>query len=381
MAQGLSTVHILGAGPTGSLAALALAESNQRVVLHDPLPVESLTARSRAYAITHSSRRLLQNLELWQSLHEELIPFELLDLRDQSVNQRVLFRLNDLPAGHQMHGGIGWILDHGPLMQSLFNRLQNHSDVELFLGDPSPKPGPNDLVVAADGPGSPTRESWGIGRWQHNYRQGCLTAKVAMRGVGEKKAFELFRSEGPLAVLPLGHGNFQVVWSAPLHKCRQRCELSRSGFLDQLAAILPSGLEPDRLLDRPRAFPQQLMLAHRLSSGRGVLIGEAGHRCHPVGGQGLNLCWRDVETLLQSVRCGGSPSSIAKRYGRQRWLDLLLVGLSTDLLVRLFSNRSRLLLPIRGLAIGLLALNSTLRKLSLRAMSDGPMQLMRVLPD
>ena len=254
MAQGLSTVHILGAGPTGSLAALALAESNQRVVLHDPLPVESLTARSRAYAITHSSRRLLQNLELWQSLHEELIPFELLDLRDQSVNQRVLFRLNDLPAGHQMHGGIGWILDHGPLMQSLFNRLQNHSDVELFLGDPSPKPGPNDLVVAADGPGSPTRESWGIGHWQHNYRQGCLTAKVAMRGVGEKKAFELFRSEGPLAVLPLGHGNFQVVWSAPLHKCRQRCELSRSGFLDQLAAILPSGLEPDRLLDRPRAF-------------------------------------------------------------------------------------------------------------------------------
>ena len=69
MAQGLSTVHILGAGPTGSLAALALAESNQHVVLHDPLPVESLTARSRAYAITHSSRRLLQNLELWDCLN------------------------------------------------------------------------------------------------------------------------------------------------------------------------------------------------------------------------------------------------------------------------------------------------------------------------
>ena len=381
MAQGLSTVHILGAGPTGSLAALALAENHQPVVLHDPLSVERLTARSRAYAITHSSRRLLQKLELWNRLLEDLIPFELLDLRDQSINRRVLFRLSDLPAGHQAHGGIGWILDHGPLMQSLLNRLRNHPGVELFLGNPSPTPGPNDLVVAADGPGSPTRASWGISHWQHDYRQGCLTAKVAMRGVGEKKAFELFRSEGPLAVLPLGHGNFQVVWSAPLHLCRQRCELSRSGFLDQLAAILPPGLEPDRLLDRPRAFPQQLILAHRLSSGRGVLIGEAGHRCHPVGGQGLNLCWRDVETLLQSVRAGGSPASIARRYGRRRWIDLLLVGLSTDLLVRLFSNRNRLLLPFRGLAIGLLALNSTLRKLSLRAMSDGPMQLMRVLPD
>ena len=381
MAQGLSTVHVLGAGPTGSLAALALAENNQRVVLHDPLPVESLKARSRAYAITHSSRRLLQRLELWNSLLEDLIPFDLLDLRDLSINKRVLYNLNDLPACNRAHGGIGWILDHGPLMQVLLNRLKIHPGIELFLGNSSPVPGSNDLVVAADGPGSPTRGSWGISCWQHNYRQGCLTAKVAIRGVGEKKAFELFRSEGPLAVLPLGKGNFQVVWSGPLHKCRQLCELSRSGFLDQLAAILPPGLEPDRLLDRPRAFPQQLMLAHRLSSGRGVLIGEAGHRCHPVAGQGLNLCWRDVETLVQSVRGGGSPSSIARRYGRQRWMDLLLVGLSTDLLVRLFSNRNRLLLPFRGLVIGLLALSSTLRKLSLRTMSDGPVQLIRVLPD
>ena len=381
MVQGLQTVHILGAGPTGSLTALALAKNNQRVVLHDPLPTDDLTTRSRAYAITHSSRRLLQKLNLWHCLAEDLIPFDLLDLRDQSVQWKVLFQLNDLPAGHRIHGGIGWILDHGPLMRLLFSCLQIHPNVELFLGVPPPDPGPDDLIVAADGPGSPTRKSWGIGHWRHTYRQGCLTVKVAIRGIGEKKAFELFRSEGPLAILPLGQGNFQVVWSAPLYRCRERCELSSGGFLDQLAAILPTGLEPDRLLDRPRAFPQELMLAHRLSSGRGVLIGEAGHRCHPVGGQGLNLCWRDVETLLQSVTRGGSPSSIARRYGRQRWMDLLLVGLSTDLLVRLFSNRSRVLLPFRSIAIGLLALNSTLRKLSLRAMSDGPMQLMRVLPD
>ena len=112
-----------------------------------------------------------------------------------------------------------------------------------------------------------------------------------------------------------------------------------------------------------------------------MLIGEAGHRCHPVGGQGLNLCWRDVEGLLRAVERGGSATTIARRYGMSRWLDVLQVGVATDLLVRVFSNRQPLLLPLRRFALLLLKQFSGLRQLSLRAMSDGPMQLWRALPN
>jgi 2-octaprenyl-6-methoxyphenol hydroxylase len=213
------------------------------------------------------------------------------------------------------------------------------------------------------------------------YRQGCLTAKVVLRGLAQDRACELFRPEGPFAVLPLGKGNFQVVWSAPWHLCQQRSTLKRSQFLDQLAAVLPPGIEPDRLLDQPRAFPQQWLLARRFHRGRGVLIGEAAHRCHPVGGQGLNLCWRDVDGLLCAVQRGGSAATIARNYGMSRWLDVLQVGLATDLLVRVFSNRQPLLLPLRRLALQLLKQFSGLRRLSLRAMSDGPMQLWQALPN
>ena len=150
---------------------------------------------------------------------------------------------------------------------------------------------------------------------------------------------------------------------------------------DRLAAVLPKGIEPDFLLDQPRAFPQQWLLARRFHCGRGVLIGESGHRCHPVGGQGLNLCWRDVEGLLRAVEQGGSAVTIARRYGMSRWLDVIQVGVATDLLVRVFSNRQPLLLPLRRLALLLLKQFSGLRQLSLRAMSDGPMQLWRALPN
>ena len=382
MASFLMETHVMGAGPTGCMVALALAHQNQRVVLFDPQNSEALTARSRAYAITHSSRRLMQRLGVWNELRKDLVAFEQLDLRDLAAGHQVLFVSDDLAEENRGHHGIGWILDHRPLMTALLHRLQESALVQLHLGgEAAPIPSPDSLVIAADGPSSPTRESWGIRCWQHRYRQGCLTAKVVLRGVQANQACELFRPEGPLAVLPLGNDQFQVVWSAPMQRCQDRSALPPSEFLDQLAGILPQGIDPDLLLDQPRAFPQQWMLAHRLSRGRGVLVGEAGHRCHPVGGQGLNLCWRDVDVLVTSVQKGGSAKRIAARYGRQRWIDLILVGAATDLLVRFFSNRNSLLVGLRQIALQLLKSSHRLRQLSLRAMTDGPMRIGRALPD
>ena len=379
MAPSPSEIHVLGAGPTGALTALALGLQGQHVVLFDPLTASELQARSRAYAITHSSRRLLSNLGLWNDWTTS-VPFRDLDLRDAANDCRVLFGQDDLATANRNYDGIGWILDHRPLMKLLLARLEANSNV-VHLAEPCPEPSAEALIVAADGPRSPTREAWGIRCLGIRYRQGCLTAKVALRGLDHDRACELFRPEGPFAVLPLGQGVFQVVWSAPWQRCQQRSLLQRSAFLDQLAAILPPGVEPDRLLDQPRAFPQQWLLARSFHRGRGVLIGEAAHRCHPVGGQGLNLCWRDVEGLLCAVQRGGSAESIARHYGMSRWLDVLQVGLATDLLVRMFSNRHPLLLPLRRLALLLLKQFSGLRRLSLRAMSDGPMQLWKALPD
>ena len=376
-----SIVHVLGAGPTGSMTALALASRGHRIVLHDPQTVTRLQSRSRAYAITHSSRRLLERLGLWTSLEPSLTGFKTLELRDDASSGRVRFSGADLASANSDQDSIGWILDHRPLMRLLLQQLHNHAAVSLYLGSPPPPAPAEALVVAADGPASPTRRRWRIPVWQHRYRQGCLTSKVALRGTDDATAFELFRPEGPLAVLPLGHGTAQVVWSAPFERCEQRSGLSGSVFLDQLAAVLPQGLEPDLLLDTPRAFPQQWQLARRFSRGRGVLVGEAAHRCHPVGGQGLNLCWRDVETLMEAADPKLHAVVIARRYGRKRWFDVLAVGIATDLLVRLFSNRLPPLCLIRRVTLRLMARVSLLRRISLRAMTDGPMQLLRPLPE
>jgi 2-octaprenyl-6-methoxyphenol hydroxylase len=59
-------------------------------------------------------------------------------------------------------------------------------------------------------------------------------------------------------------------------------------------------------------------------------------------------------------------------YGRSRWPDLALTLAATDGLVRLFSNRSPVLLPLRRLALALMVRLPLLRRLSLAAMTHGP---------
>ena len=203
--------------------------------------------------------------------------------------------------------------------------------------------------------------------------------QVELRGSAADQAWELFRPEGPFAVLPLGKRRFQLVWSAPRSRCQQLEALGDAAFLDALAGALPPPLEVDRLLDTPPAFPVELQLARRLRrSRRGrrlVLVGETAHRCHPVGGQGLNLCWRDVAELHRQARRVAAghlrPSRLPGAYARRRWPDLLLTLAATDLLVRLFSNRARPLLLLRRLGLGLLGRSPALRRWSLAAMTDG----------
>ena len=374
----LSSIHVVGAGPSGALLALALAETHS-VVLSDLQTAEALASRSRAYAITHSSRRLFSHLGLWEDLLSSLTPFSSLDLRDQGCNQKVIFSLADLDPASRSHGAIGWILDHKPLMELLLNRLGTSENVVLQLGGTCDLPKEPCFVVAADGPRSATRQSWGIKTLEHSYIQGCLTAKVALRGAKQGSAYELFRPEGPLAVLPLSDGSHQVVWSAPLNLCRQRAALAPGPFLDRLASVLPEDIEPDLLLDQPAAIPQQLMFARQFGTRHGVLIGESAHRCHPVGGQGLNLCWRDVSTLVALINKPSNPNRIAWSYQLKRLPDVLLVSLATDQLVRLFSNRLVWLLPLRHLILKCLSGSRALRRLSLRAMTNGPLKALSPL--
>ena len=56
-----------------------------------------------------------------------------------------------------------------------------------------------------------------------------------------------------------------------------------------------------RSKDKPRAWPLGLKLARAFVAPRFALAGDAAHGIHPIAGQGLNLGFKDVAALAETV--------------------------------------------------------------------------------
>ena len=368
---------IYGAGATGLLIALALSKKEHRTLIIDPKPTDEILSRKRAYALTHSSRRILQDLDIWDELIPNLSPFNCLTIKDEILKQNLQLHYSDLTRNNRHTNFIGWVVDHQSLMQVLIDKVTNSPYIETFIGTRNLH---NEFVshieIAADGANSPQRINKGIKNLKYTYKCGCLTAQILIRGVKPLEAFEILRSEGPLAILPMGGDKYQVVWTAPMYKCKELSSLSHSVFLDRLAAVLPNGFQPDIILDDTSYFPLELLVANSLYKDNLVLFGEAAHRFHPVGGQGLNVCWRDVNFLIKSVPSSSSLVKVSVRrlgqsYAIKRYPDIILIAIFTHLIILIYSSRNPLLLFTRYPFFPIISRSKLLRKLILKIATDG----------
>ena len=71
------------------------------------------------------------------------------------------------------------------------------------------------LIVGADGADSWVRERAGISGITHDYGQMGVVANFAIERSHEDNAFQWFRRDGVLALLPLPGARVSMVWSAP----------------------------------------------------------------------------------------------------------------------------------------------------------------------
>jgi 2-octaprenyl-6-methoxyphenol hydroxylase len=193
-----------------------------------------------------------------------------------------------------------------------------------------------------------------VRRW--SYRQSALVATFAIAVPHRNASTEFHTEAGPLTLVPLPGDRVSLVWVDRPDEVERHLALEADEFA-LLVERRVSSIHGAMQLDGPRAaFPLSAALADRYAARRAVLVGEAAHLFPPIGAQGLNLGFRDVEALRGLFRRHrddpGAATALAA-YDTARRGDIRSRTLAVDLL-----NRSLLtgLLPvqaIRGLGIGL----------------------------
>jgi 2-octaprenyl-6-methoxyphenol hydroxylase len=369
-------IVIAGGGSAGLCAALALKRyaPDLEVEVVDARPPSPGAGDQRASAIAAAARRMLEALGVWTAVAGEAQPILAMEVTDSKLSDAVrpVFLTFDgavgegEPFAHMVPNGVltgalrqaaegaGVRFDQ-PQTVDGFSLAEPHMDLTLGSGEARSCR----LLVAADGINSKLRALAGIHTNRWSYPQIAIVVNVRHERPHDGVAVEHFLPSGPFAILPLKGNRSSLVWTERTDE--GRVLLDSDDFVFQSELERRFGHRLGRIaVDGPRqGYPLGLVLARDFVRPRFALLGDAAHGIHPIAGQGLNLGFRDVaalaETVVDAHRLGldFGALDILQRYERWRRFDTWQMGVTTDLLNRLFSNDIGPIRAVRDIGLGL----------------------------
>ncbi|WP_088345024.1 MULTISPECIES: UbiH/UbiF family hydroxylase [Rhodomicrobium] len=369
---------IVGAGPAGLAAALALRHAGLDAICVGPAPAPGRPDR-RTTALLHGSVRFLTGLGVWERLRPHAAPLAALRLIDRTGR---LFRAPDtaFEASEIGQEAFGYNIPNAILTATLFDALgtgfvpstgvsgiqQDGAGARLALADGHEVSAR--LVVGADGRQSFCREAAGIGTRSWAYDQTATVCDFAHGRPHGGACTEFHYSGGPFTVVPLPGGNSSLVWVERPAEAAALAALGDAEFAAAIAARLDGLLGEITEVGPRSSFPLSGLIAKKLTAERLALVGEAGHVMPPIGAQGLNLGFRDVADLARCIAGATDPGApdVLAAYEAARRGDVLTRTLAADLLNRTLTSGLLPLQLARGAGLMALSLAGPLRRAAMR---------------
>jgi 2-octaprenyl-6-methoxyphenol hydroxylase len=391
-------VAVVGGGPAGLAAALALVSVGAQVAVLAPGIGPDAGPRAgdtRTTAILGDGITYLENLGVWATLEPVSAPLTGIRIIDDRGGwlraPEVLFRAEEIGRA-----AFGYNVPNVALVAALLARARGQAGLSLIetrgvtdivcgdthvvlttLENQQIRAG---LVAAADGRKSLVREAAGIAARTWSYPQSAIAVSFGHTRSHDGISTEFHRGAGPLTTVPLPDDadgpRSSLVWVETPAIAAQLMSLDTAGFMAALEPRLGGLLGRVTSLGRRGTFPIEGLMAPVAARGRIALVGEAAHVLPPIGAQGLNLGFRDGASLAAAVAehgksdCGAA--AVIGAYAGARPSDLVSREIGIDLLNRaLLSN----LLPVqaaRGLGMHALANSATLRRAAMQLGLNGP---------
>ncbi|WP_017909749.1 5-demethoxyubiquinol-8 5-hydroxylase UbiM, partial [Xanthomonas sp. SHU 199] len=330
-------IAIVGAGPAGLCFARSLAGSGLSLALIEPQPRAALAEAAfdgREIALTHASRALLDQLDLWPRIDPQAIA----PLRDARVmNGSSPFALT-FAAGEGGRGDLGWLVPNHLIRRAAFAAVQDQPGLTLLDGV-SVQALRRDarqaqvqlsdgrsvaarLVVAADSRFSSTRRMSGIGAQLRDFGRTMLVCRGRHERPHHQTAWEWFGYGRTMALLPL-HGNeASAVLTLPPERAQALLQMDEAALGAEISTFFEHRLGAMTPLVRPQAYPLVAVYAQRFVAERYALIGDAAVGMHPVTAHGFNFGLQSqarlARALHDAVARGGDIAAPALLAGYQR---------------------------------------------------------------
>ena len=365
-------VVIVGAGLVGLALARALAGSGLKLALVERNRSSGIASGdwdARVYAISPASEALLHDLGAWPNALGRAEPVTRMRIFGDRLGSELGF------SAYEAHvSRLATIVENSVLVAALQESVRSQPELTIFspaicvgvswksshatLRLESGEELRARLLVAADGADSWLRSEAGIAVAERAYGQTAVVANFAIGEPHQGVAFQWFRPDGVLALLPLPGDRASMVWSARQDLAERLLSLAPEALCAEVEAASRSLLGRLALITPPAAFMLRLIRARQLSAPRLALVGDAAHNLHPLAGQGVNLGFQDARELASVLASRGQERdagsrALLRRYERARMEDVLAMTAATHGLQRLFNNSVAPLAWLRNLGLNL----------------------------
>jgi 2-octaprenyl-6-methoxyphenol hydroxylase len=376
-------VGVVGTGPAGLAAALALAGLGLRVAAVGAPPAKRDT---RTAALFAGSITLLENLgvgEVCRQAGEPILGIRIID------DMGTLLRAPEVTFTAAEAGleRLGYNMPNAALVEALRRRAAElpgltlidasvqqvviaADGVELQLGDGRTIAAK--LIVGADGRQSLCRNAAEIPVRTWTYEQSAVTCTFMHQRMHEGISTEFHRPAGPFTVVPSPGHTSSLVWVERPAVAHDLAGLDAAAFRTALEARLHGLLGSVGEIGPRGVFPLSGLSAEAAGRNRIALVGEAVHVIPPIGAQGLNLGLRDAaciaDCVADTLAAGGDIGAppVLEAYGRMRRTDIASRVWSIDLLNRSLLSRAPPVQALRGLGLHILKNVGPVRRLAIR---------------
>ena len=369
-------VLIVGGGMVGLALAAALSRTSLRIGLVEAQTPTAKVAQDdgRASAIALGSVQILDQIGAWRFMQDRGVsPIHRVCISDQGFAPVTTLHRQDLGVE-----ALGYVVENRLTLMGLQQTIASGNGVDWLCPGRAVQITPQAnrvqvairqegdlrqfstrLLVGADGRQSAIR-LWGqipVTGW--DYDQRLIVCTIITEFTHQQTGYERFHPSGPFAILPMvspadapdAH-RCCIVWTTRAADAPVLMGLEDDALIAAMLPHLSPQLGQVLSVSRRACYAPRRQNARRYFGERLVLVGDAAHATHPVGGQGLNMGLRDVATLatlLIQAHIQGqdlAAPDLLRCYQQLRHRDNRTILFGTDLANRLFSNTC---LPLQGL--------------------------------